>query len=83
VVYVATLDVTTAKAGFGGDVWVGYSGAKAEMATVDEVTIGEAEIGVDRDGFQVSPGVLALDTEQRVMEKGNRTDGRVQWHNSD
>jgi hypothetical protein len=55
VVYVTTLDVTTAKAGFGGNVWVGYSGAKVEMATVDEVTIRDAEIGVDRDCVQVSP----------------------------
>jgi hypothetical protein len=64
VVDVAALDVTTTKASGGGDVRVGASCAKAEVATVDEVAVGEAEIRVDRDGVQVSPSVTALETEQ-------------------
>jgi hypothetical protein len=32
---VAALQVATAKAGGGGDMWVGHSGANAEVATVD------------------------------------------------
>jgi hypothetical protein len=51
VVAVAALDVTTAKSGSGGDMWVRSSGAKAEVATVDEVTDRKAEIWVDWDGF--------------------------------
>jgi hypothetical protein len=71
VVDVAALDVTTTKASGGGDVWVGASGAMAEVATVDEVTVGEAEIRGDRDGVQVSPRVPALETEQaRTMPWG-------------
>jgi hypothetical protein len=63
VVDVAALDVTTTKASGRGDVGVGASRAKAEVATVDEVAVGEAEIRVDRDGVQVSPRVPALETE--------------------
>jgi hypothetical protein len=39
------------------------SGGKAEVGTVDEVTIREAEIRVDQDSVQASPSVLALETE--------------------
>jgi hypothetical protein len=60
---VSALDVTTTKASGGGDMRVGASCAKGEVATVDEVTVGEAEIRGDRDGVQVSPGVV-LETEQ-------------------
>jgi hypothetical protein len=35
--------------------WVGASGAKAHVATVDEATIREAAIRVDRDGVKVRP----------------------------
>jgi hypothetical protein len=47
---VAALDVTPTKTSGGGDMRVGPSSAKAEVATVDEVTVGEAEIRVDRVG---------------------------------
>jgi hypothetical protein len=68
---VAALDVTTTKASGGRDVWIGASGDKAEVATVDEVAVGEAEIWGDRDGVQVSPRVPALETEQaRAMRWG-------------
>jgi hypothetical protein len=71
VVGVAALDVTTTKASGGGDVRVGASCAKPQVATVDEVAVGEAEIRGDRDGFQVSPSVPALETEQvRAMRWG-------------
>jgi hypothetical protein len=64
VVDIAGLDVTSTKTSSGRDMWVGASSAKAEMATVDEVAIGEPQIRVDRDGVQVSPHVPALETEQ-------------------
>jgi hypothetical protein len=71
VVDVAALDVTTTKASGGGDVRVGASCAKAEVATIDEVAVGEAEIRSDRDDVQVSPSVPALETEQaRAMRWG-------------
>jgi hypothetical protein len=71
VVDVAALDVATTKANRGGDVRVGASCAKLKVATVDEVAIGEAEIRGDRDGFQVSASVPALETEQaRAMRWG-------------
>jgi hypothetical protein len=47
---VAALDVMNATGGGGGDIWVGASGAKAAVATADEVTIRGAEIWVDQDG---------------------------------
>jgi hypothetical protein len=46
VVNVATLDVRNGKAGGGGNMWVGTSGAMANMATSDEVAIREAETQV-------------------------------------
>jgi hypothetical protein len=46
VVDVTALDVSTTKASGGRDVWVGASGAKAEVATVDEVAVGEPRFGV-------------------------------------
>jgi hypothetical protein len=64
VVDVAALDVTTTKESCGGDVRVGASGAKAEVATVDEVAVREAEVRGHRDGVQVSPSVTAFETEQ-------------------
>jgi hypothetical protein len=74
---VAALDVTATKTSGGGDVRVGASCAKAEVAIGeaeirgDEVAIGEAEIRGDRDGVQVGPRVPALETEQaRVMRWG-------------
>jgi hypothetical protein len=67
VVDVAALDVTTTKASGGGDVRVGASCAKAEVATVDEVGVGEPEIGGDRDGVQVSPRVPELETDPRAQ----------------
>jgi hypothetical protein len=56
VVDIAALDVTTAKAGGGGDMWVGASGGchfKSEMATVDE-DIREAEVWCDREDVQIA-----------------------------
>jgi hypothetical protein len=71
VVHIAALDVTPTKTSGDRDMWVGSSSAKAEMATIDEVAIGEAEVRVDRDGVQVSPRVPALETEQPcVMRLG-------------
>jgi hypothetical protein len=71
VVDVATLYITTTKGSGGGDVRVGASGAKAEVATVDEVAVGKTEIHGDPDGVQVSPRVPALETEQaRTMRRG-------------
>jgi hypothetical protein len=64
---VAARDVTTAKAGDGGDMWAGASIAKVEVATVDEVTIKEAEIWVDRDGVEVHPSMPALENEQSCV----------------
>jgi hypothetical protein len=61
---IATLDVNITRTSVGGDVWVGASSAKAEVATVDEVAVKEAETRVDRGGVQVSPRVPALETEQ-------------------
>jgi hypothetical protein len=50
---------------------IGAGCAKAEVTTVDEVAIREAEIRVDLDGVQVSPPVPALETEQaRAMRWG-------------
>jgi hypothetical protein len=58
VVDIAALDVTPTKTSGGGDMWVGASGAKAEVATVDEVAIGEVEIRVDvwRSDFTAAYG---------------------------
>jgi hypothetical protein len=68
---VAALDVTTTHASSGGDVRVGASCAKSEVATDNEFAVGEAEIGGDRDGVQVSPSVTALESEQaRAMQWG-------------
>jgi hypothetical protein len=64
VVDVAALDVTTTKTGGGADIWVVASSAKAEVATVDEVAIREAEIRIDWDGVRVSPCAPALETGQ-------------------
>jgi hypothetical protein len=64
VVDVAALDVTTTKASGSGYMRIGAGCTKAEVATVDEVAIREAEIRGDWDGVQVSPRVPALDTEQ-------------------
>jgi hypothetical protein len=55
--------VTTTKASGGGKIR-GASCAKAEVATIDEVAVGEAEKWGDQDGVQVSPSVTALETEQ-------------------
>jgi hypothetical protein len=41
VVDIAALDVTPTKTSGGRDMWVGASGAKTEVATVDEVAIGD------------------------------------------
>jgi hypothetical protein len=46
VVDIAALDVMPTKKSGGGDMWVGASSTKAEVATVDEVAVGEAEIGL-------------------------------------
>jgi hypothetical protein len=54
VVDVAALDVTPTKASGGGDTRVSASSAEAEEAFVDEVSVGEAELQVDRDGVQCS-----------------------------
>jgi hypothetical protein len=63
VVDVAALDMTATKASCGGDVRVGASCAKVEVATVDEVAVREAEIRGHRDGVQVrwcsAPTLLA------------------------
>jgi hypothetical protein len=63
VVDITALDVMPTKASGVRDMWVGASSTKTDMATVDEVAIGEAEIRVDRDSVQVSPCVPALETE--------------------
>jgi hypothetical protein len=60
----AALDVITTKTSGGGDMRVGASSAQARVATVDEVAVIEAEIGVDRDSVQVVPQVPVLGTEQ-------------------
>jgi hypothetical protein len=71
VVDITALDVTTTKASGGGDVRAGARYAKAEVATVDEVAVREAQICGDRDGVQVSPSVPALETERtRAMRWG-------------
>jgi hypothetical protein len=64
VVDVAALDTAPTKSSGGRYMWVGASSAKAKMAAVDEVAIGEAEVRVARDGVQVDPSVPALETEQ-------------------
>jgi hypothetical protein len=70
VVDIAALDATTTKAS-GGDVRVGSSCTKAQVATVDEVAVGGAEIQGDRDGVQMSPCMPALETEQaHTMRQG-------------
>jgi hypothetical protein len=56
VVYIPALDVMPAKTSGGRDMQVGAIGAKAEVATVDEVTMREARIRVD--GVQVCPACL-------------------------
>jgi hypothetical protein len=71
VVDITALDVTPTKANGGRDMWVGASSTKTQVATVDEVAIGEAEIRVDRDEVQVGGGVPALETEQAcAMRRG-------------
>jgi hypothetical protein len=50
VINIAALYVTPTKTSGGGDPWVGACSAKAEVATVDEVAVGEAEMRVDRNG---------------------------------
>jgi hypothetical protein len=62
-VNVAALDQTTTKAGGDGDMRVGASSAKAEVATIDEVAVRDAEIRLDWEGVQVSPRVPALDSD--------------------
>jgi uracil-DNA glycosylase len=64
VVNVTALDVKATKAGSGGDMWVGASGAKVEAGTIDKVTIREAEVWVARDSVCARPSVQALETEQ-------------------
>jgi hypothetical protein len=68
---VAALDVTTAKAGVGGDMWGGARRAKAEVPAVHEVITREVDIWVGRDEGLSS--VLVLETEQlRAMQGGVR-----------
>jgi hypothetical protein len=50
----AALDVTTATANAGGDMWVGSSGAKSEVANIDEDAIREAEVWIDEEDVQVA-----------------------------
>jgi hypothetical protein len=64
VVDVAALDATTTDAGGDEYMWVGASGVKAEVATVDELANREAGIRVDRNSVQVSRCAPALETEQ-------------------
>jgi hypothetical protein len=64
VVNVTAQDVAFTKVGGGRDMRVGADSAKAEVATVDEVTVREAEIQIDRDGVQVSLRALVLETGQ-------------------
>jgi hypothetical protein len=61
VVDVAALDVTTAKALGGADMWGGASGAKMELIVVDVVTIREADMACQ---VQMCCSGLALETEQ-------------------
>jgi hypothetical protein len=58
------VDVTPTKTSGGGDMRVGASIAKAEVETVDEVAVREAEIRVDWDSVQVNPCGPVLVTEQ-------------------
>jgi hypothetical protein len=44
--------------------WADANGAKVEVATVTEVTIIVAEMGIDQGGVQVSARVPALEYEQ-------------------
>jgi hypothetical protein len=46
---------------------VGTSGSDAEVATVDEANIIDAEVWVDRHGVQESLRVPALETEQSCL----------------
>jgi hypothetical protein len=52
---IAALAVTSAKAGGGGNMWIAASGITADVATVDEGTMREAEIWVGRNSVQVQP----------------------------
>jgi hypothetical protein len=47
--------------------WVGASSTMAEVVTIHEVAVGVAEIRGDRDVFQVSPRVPALEAEQACV----------------
>jgi hypothetical protein len=47
VVVIAALDVTTIQTSGGWDMWVAASSVKAEVATVDEVAVRGADVGVD------------------------------------
>jgi hypothetical protein len=49
---VAAVDVMTAKAAGGGEMWVGASGVKVEVGTIDGVTMRDAEVLVGWDGVQ-------------------------------
>jgi hypothetical protein len=60
-------DVSTKKQGGGEEMWVGASGVKEEVATVDEVTIREAKIRIDWDNARVSPSMPALETQLSFM----------------
>jgi hypothetical protein len=63
VVDIVVLDTTPTKESGGRDMWVGASSAK-EVATDDEVAVGDAKILVDRDNVQITPCVPALGTKQ-------------------
>jgi hypothetical protein len=72
VVSIAALDVAPTKTRGGRDMLVGASSIKARVATVDEVTVGEAEIRADQDSVQVSPrhpGVPVLEDEQASVKR--------------
>jgi hypothetical protein len=61
---VAALNVATEKAERGRHMWADAIGVKVEVATVTEVTIRVAELGIDQGGVQVSARVPALKYEQ-------------------
>jgi hypothetical protein len=61
VVDIAALDATPKESCGVGEMRVDVGSAKVEMASVDEVAVGEAQIQVDWDGVQLSPRVPALE----------------------
>jgi hypothetical protein len=73
VVDVAVLDVKTTTARGGCDMWVGASGAKAEVATVDEVTVRRQRYGLTGTVSRCTP-------ECRQWRLSSRAGYHLEWH---